>query len=371
MNPISKKLPKFILSGGGTGGHIYPAIAIADEIKMRIPDAEILFVGAKNKMEMEKVPKAGYHIRGLWISGIQRNNIIANASFPFKLMSSLYNAKKIINEFQPIATIGTGGFASGPIMWAAAQKNIPVLVQEQNSYPGITNKLLKNKAFAICTAYDGMEKYFPIEKIHFTGNPIRNDICNHLPKQAEAKKHFGLDPNKPVVLSIGGSLGAKTLNSAWKEGLSKLIKEDIQLIWQTGKSDYKEIQKEPIAKHHGIHLTEFIYDMKKAYAAADIIVSRAGAMAISELCLVGKPTILVPFPYAAENHQTKNAENLVGHMAAKMIADAEAQKELVTETIDLVKNKEVQNILEENILSLAKPNATKEIVNILFNHLKL
>ena len=371
MKPKSKTLHKFILSGGGTGGHIYPAIAIADEIKNRLPDADILFVGAKDKMEMEKVPKAGYPIKGLWISGIQRSNMLGNLSFPFKLASSLYNARKIIKSFKPTATIGTGGFASGPIMWAAAQSGIPVLVQEQNSYPGITNKLLKNKAFAFCTAYDGMGSYFPADKIHLTGNPIRNNLFNDLPEQSEAKKAFNLNPNKPVILSVGGSLGSRTLNNAWKNGINKVVSEDVQLIWQTGKLDFEGIKKNQELQKENIHITDFIYDMRKAYAAADIIISRAGAMAISELCLIGKPTILVPFPFAAEDHQTKNAENLVAHMAAKMISDKEAPQDLVNESILLIKDEARQKILSENILKMAKPNATKDIVDILFTQLNI
>ncbi|MGQ1928695.1 undecaprenyldiphospho-muramoylpentapeptide beta-N-acetylglucosaminyltransferase [Ornithobacterium rhinotracheale] len=362
---------KFILSGGGTGGHIYPAIAIADEIKRRLPEAEILFVGAKGKMEMEKVPKAGYPIEGLWISGFQRSNLLANLSFPFKLMSSWFNARKIIKNFKPDATIGTGGFASGPIMWVAEQNKIPVLVQEQNSYPGITNKILKDKAFAFCTAYTGMENYFPKERVHFTGNPIRGNLFENLPEKTEAKKAFGLNPEKPVILSVGGSLGAQTLNNAWKESLNTLSENGIQLIWQTGKPSFDELKKLAPNNENGIHITDFIYNMQQAYAAADIIVSRAGAMAISELCLIGKPTILVPYPFAAEDHQTKNAQNLVDHQAAIMIEDKAATESLVKTTIDLAKDTEKQQSLGENIAKLAKPKATQEIVDILFNHLKI
>uniref|UniRef100_UPI0039A5AD4B undecaprenyldiphospho-muramoylpentapeptide beta-N-acetylglucosaminyltransferase n=1 Tax=Ornithobacterium rhinotracheale TaxID=28251 RepID=UPI0039A5AD4B len=359
---------KFILSGGGTGGHIYPAIAIADEIKRRLPEAEILFVGAKGKMEMEKVPKAGYPIEGLWISGFQRSNLLANLSFPFKLISSWFSAKKIIKDFKPDATIGTGGFASGPIMWGAAQNKIPVLVQEQNSYPGITNKILKNKAFAFCTAYTGMENYFPQERVHFTGNPIRANLFENLPEKSESKQAFGLNPNKPVVLSVGGSLGAQTLNTAWKENLDALTQNGIQLIWQTGKTSFQELKE---LSRNGIHITDFIYNMQQAYAAADIIVSRAGAMAISELCLIGKPTILVPYPWAAEDHQTKNAQNLVNHQAAIMIEDALAQESLVKTSIELAQNIENQKTLSQNIIKLAKPQATQDIVDILFNQLKI
>lgn len=371
MKKSSKISPKIILSGGGTGGHIYPAIAIANEIKARFPQADILFVGAKDKMEMEKVPKAGYPIEGLWISGIQRSNKLKNLSLPLKVASSLWNARKIIKNFKPDVVIGTGGFASGPIMYAAAQKGIPVLIQEQNSFPGITNKLLKNKAFAICTAYDKMENYFPKEVVHQTGNPIRTDLFTNLPEQRSAKEKFGLNPNKTVILSVGGSLGSRTLNNAWMNGIQKLVDDDIQLIWQTGKLEWNKINSIESLKHKLIHSTEFIYEMNQAYAAADVIVSRAGAMAISELTLIGKPTILVPFPFAAEDHQTKNAQNLVDHDAAKMITDKEAPEHLVNTAITLIENKNEQEILSQNIKKLAKPNATSDIVDLVERKLKV
>lgn len=370
MKKLSKKSPKIILSGGGTGGHIYPAIAIADELRMRYPEAQFLFVGASDKMEMEKVPKAGYEIEGLWISGIQRNNKLANISFPFKLISSLWRARKIIKKFKPDVAIGTGGFASGPLMWAAAQAKVPILVQEQNSFPGITNKLLKNKAFAICTAYDNMEQFFPKEKIHQTGNPIRTALFANLPHQKQAKERLGLNPEKPVILSVGGSLGSRTLNNSWLAGWEKLIEQDIQLIWQTGKLEYDKIKQTPAAAHPLISVTEFIYKMDEAYAAADLIVSRAGAMAISELCLVGKPTILVPFPYAAEDHQTKNAENLERHSAAKMVKDSEAIAHLSEISISLIQNEDERKMMGQNILTLARPHATENIVDLIEQKLK-
>lgn len=359
-----KTSPKIILSGGGTGGHIYPAIAIANEIKNRYPQADVLFVGAKDKMEMEKVPKAGYPIKGLWISGIQRSNMLKNISLPFKVVSSLMDSFKIIKEFKPDVVIGTGGFASGPIMYAAAQKKIPVLIQEQNSFPGITNKLLKDKAFAVCTAYDSMERFFPKDVIHHTGNPIRNELFTNLPEQKLAKEKFGLNPENPVILSVGGSLGSRTLNNAWTEGIEKVISNDVQLIWQTGKLEWNKIDSNQSLKHELIHATEFIYGMNEAYAAADVIVSRAGAMAISELTLIGKPTILVPFPFAAEDHQTKNAESLVNHNAAKMITDTQVPEMLVSIAIELIKNREEKEILSKNIKALAKPNATSNIVDL-------
>lgn len=365
MKKSSKISPKIILSGGGTGGHIYPAIAIANEIKSRLPQADILFVGASDKMEMEKVPKAGYDIKGLWISGLDRKNLLSNISFPFKLVDSLWKSRKIISNFKADVAIGTGGFASGPMMYMAAQKGVPVLIQEQNSFPGITNKLLKNKAFAICTAYDGMEKYFPQDKLHYTGNPIRSELFTHLPDQKQAKQKLGFDPEKPLILSVGGSLGARTLNNAWSQAKEKLVESDIQLLWQTGKLEWEKINNNKSLQHPLIQPTEFIYEMNQAYAAADIIVSRAGAMAISELTLIGKPTILVPFPYAAEDHQTKNAMSLVEHNAAMMIEDKKAEDELIQTTIDLAQNKVQQAELIKNIRALAKPNATKNIVDLI------
>lgn len=362
----SRISPKIIISGGGTGGHIYPAIAIADEIKNRLPDAEIMFVGALGKMEMEKVPKAGYPIQGLPVSGIDRGNLLSNFNFPFKLIKSLNLAGKIIKEFQPDIAIGTGGYASGPLLWKASQKNIPVVIQEQNSFPGITNKLLKNKAAAICVAYQGISQ-FPKEKTHYTGNPIRSEVFSHLSNRDEAIKSFGLNPAKKVILSVGGSQGSRTLNNSWKTALDKLDAADVQIIWQSGKLDYEKLNQEINSQQNGLRLTEFIYDMKTAFAAADIIVSRAGAMAISELCLVEKPVILVPFPFAAEDHQTKNAQALVDEGAALMLSDSEAVEKLADTAIELLANQEAQNKLSQNIKKLAKPDATKEIVDIILN----
>lgn len=369
MKKSSKISHKFILSGGGTGGHIYPAIAIANELKARFPHAQFLFVGANDRMEMQKVPKAGYDIQGLNIAGIQRDHLIKNITLPFKVISSLWKAHKIIQEFKPDMVIGTGGYASGPTMWAAAQKGIPVLIQEQNSFPGITNKLLKNKAFAICTAYDGMDKYFPKDKIHFTGNPIRSNLFTELPDQKKSKEKFGLDPNKTVIFSVGGSSGARTLNNSWIQGYQKLIDKDIQLIWQTGQLEWNKIKALEAVQHPHIHIQEFIYDMTSAYAAADIIVSRAGAMAISELCLIGKPVILVPLPTAAEDHQVKNAQNLVNHKAAQMVLDDKAVEDLTTSAIDLNQNKVEKEKLSQHIKTLAKPDAAKHIVEIITQEL--
>lgn len=365
----SKTSPKIIISGGGTGGHIYPAIAIADEIKSRLPEAEILFVGALGKMEMEKVPKAGYQIKGLPIVGLDRGNLLSNFSFPSKLLKSLSLAKQIIKEFKPDVAIGTGGYASGPLLWQASKMKIPVVIQEQNSFPGITNKLLKNKAAAICVAYEGIEQ-FPKNKTHHTGNPIRAAIFQNLTSKDVALNSFGLDPNKKTILSIGGSQGSRTLNNAWKADLQKIQDAGVQLIWQTGKLDYEKIKNEVSDEFNGIHITEFIYDMKTAFAAADVIVSRAGAMAISELSLVGKPVILVPFPFAAEDHQTKNADALVKENAAIKYADTEVPAHLLDAALELVQNEEKQLTLSTNLKKLGKPNATKEIVDILLSQIK-
>lgn len=365
MKQSSKTSPKIIISGGGTGGHIYPAIAIADEIKRRLPEADILFVGAEGKMEMEKVPKAGYPIIGLPIAGINRGNLLANFSFPFKLIKSLNLASKTVREFQPDIAVGTGGYASGPLL-KRASKTVPIVIQEQNSFPGITNKLLSKSAAAICTAYEGISQ-FPAEKVHHTGNPIRAELFQNLPERNKAVESFGLNPEKTVILSVGGSQGSRTLNNAWLDGINELEKNNVQLIWQTGKLEYQKIKEQTPKNVEGIHISEFIYNMQDAYAAADIIVSRAGAMAISELCLIGKPVILVPFPFAAEDHQTKNAQSLVDKKAAIMYKDHEVPQKLVNAALDLAQNENHQKELSVNIKKLGKPNATKEIVDIILN----
>ncbi len=369
MKPSSRISPKIIISGGGTGGHIYPAIAIADEIKRRLPDADILFVGAEGKMEMEKVPKAGYKIKGLPIAGIDRGNWMANFSFPYKLFKSLNRAAKTVREFQPDIAVGTGGFASGPILKRVSNKGIPIIIQEQNSYPGITNKLLAKSAAAICTAYEGIPQ-FPADKVHHTGNPIRPELFQNLPERNKAVESFGLNPDKKVILSVGGSQGSRTLNNAWLAGLNEIQTGEIQLIWQTGKLEYQKIKEQTGNDLKEIHISEFIYNMQDAYAAADIIVSRAGAMAISELCLIGKPVILVPFPFAAEDHQTKNAKSLVDRGAAIMFRDTEVPDNLVNAVLELSKDENHQNELSGNIKKLGKPNATKEIVDIILNYIR-
>lgn len=353
---------RVILSGGGTGGHIFPAVSIANQIKKQVPDSEILFVGALGRMEMEKVPAAGYKIIGLWISGLQRKLTLSNLSFPFKVISSLLKAKKILNEFKPHVVIGTGGYASGPMLRAAASKGIPTLIQEQNAYPGITNKLLAKKVSTICVGCEGMEKYFPKEKIVFTGNPVRQDISGMETKRKSGLDFFGLDATKKTLLVVGGSLGAKGINEAMGENLGLLADNDIQLLWQTGSVYFETAgqQAAPFAAKN-IKALDFITKMDLAYAVADCVVSRAGAGAVSELCIIKKPCILVPLPTAAEDHQTKNAMALVNKNAAILVKDAEAKGKLVQEAVALMKNPNRQNELSENIAKLAMPNAAEKI----------
>lgn len=353
---------KIIISGGGTGGHIFPAIAIANQLKVLMPEVEILFVGANGRMEMEKVPQAGYRIVGLNVAGLQRSfyisNIIKNLKFPFKLIGSLLEAKRIVKDFKPNIVIGVGGYASGPVLWAAQNSEIPTLIQEQNSYAGITNKLLARRATKICVAYEGMEKYFPKEKIIVTGNPVRKDILDtHLVKLAGCT-FFKLNPQKKTILVLGGSLGARTINEAVQEGIEKIKQSGYQLIWQTGKS-YEAPRS--FGEGLGVRLYPFIKEMHWAYACADIIVSRAGALSISELCLVDKPVILVPSPNVSEDHQTKNAMALMHKNAAIMIRDSDAKILLVDKALELISNLETCNNLAANIRQLGKPNAADEI----------
>ena len=354
---------KFIISGGGTGGHIFPAIAIANELKVNYPDSEILFVGAKGKMEMKKVPEAGYKIKGLEIVGLQRRLTIKNLFFPFKLLKSLSNAKKIIKEFSPDIVIGVGGYASGPTLRVAGKLGIPTLIQEQNSYAGLTNKLLAKNAKKICVAYDGMDVFFPKQKIVYTGNPVRNDILNTTAKKAIALTHFGLNPNLKTILIIGGSLGARTINESIKEKLTQIKDCDVQLLWQTG-SYYYSAMKSAVDYEGCLNVfpQEFIRKMDFAYAVSDVIISRAGALSVSELCIVGKPVILVPSPNVSEDHQTKNAKSLVDKKAAIHVNDVDSHTKLVELALELVENESSCLELSTNIKSLAKPNATKEIV---------
>lgn len=358
------KTLKVILSGGGTGGHIFPAVAIANEIKKLVPQVEILFVGALGKMEMEKVPAAGYKIIGVPIAGLQRKLSLSNLKLPFLIIKSLLQTRKIINEFKPDVVVGTGGYASGPLLKAATSKGIPALIQEQNSYAGITNKLISKKASIICVAYEGMEKYFPKEKIILTGNPIRQDILDVSNKRQEAFTHFKLDPSKKTILVIGGSLGAKAINEAIGEGLNRIADADIQLVWQTGKIYFQRAEKQTeLFKTKHITAHEFISRMDLAYAMADLVISRAGAGAISELCLVQKPAILVPLPSAAEDHQTKNAMALVNKNAAILVKDIEAKSNLIESALELITNEKKKEQLVENIKTMAYPNSTNVIAN--------
>ena len=362
---MNSQQPKVIISGGGTGGHIFPAIAIADCLKKRYPQAEILFIGAKNRMEMDRVPKAGYPIEGLWISGIKRELSLDNLSFPFKLISSMINARKILKRFKPDVVIGVGGFASGPTMKTAASMNIPIVIQEQNSYPGITNKIVAKKAAKICVAYDNMEKWFPKDKIVLTGNPLRNNIVPMNDRRDEGVKFFGLNPEKKTILLVGGSQGALGINKGISAQLAAFKENDYQLIWQTGNHYYDKAVQE--VKENGlqdrIKCTVFIDRMDLAYAAADVVISRAGAMSISELSLLNKAVVFVPLPTAAEDHQTKNAMSLVNANAAMMVKNSETEKELLPVVFDLLKNIGKQNDMKNNIAKFARPNAAEDIVD--------
>jgi len=353
-----------IISGGGTGGHIFPAIAIANTLRARIPGIDILFIGAKDKMEMEKVPAAGYPIEGLWISGLQRKLTWKNLSFPFKVISSLIKARTIINRFKPDVVVGVGGFASGPVLRIATNKSIPSVIQEQNSFPGITNRLLSKKVNKICVAYDGMEKYFPKEKIVLTGNPVRKDVIEIEGKKDEAHKYFELESGKKTVLVIGGSQGALAINKSIHADLGKFIKHNFQLIWQTGKYYFETAQA--AAKDmssNGIRVKEFIDKMDYAYSLADVIISRAGAIAISEICAVGKPVILVPLPTAAEDHQTRNATSLVQKNAAIMVCDAEVNSKLTDMVIQLLNDPDGQQALSRNLIKLSHADAADKIAD--------
>ncbi|MFT5723336.1 MAG: UDP-N-acetylglucosamine--N-acetylmuramyl-(pentapeptide) pyrophosphoryl-undecaprenol N-acetylglucosamine transferase [Bacteroidia bacterium] len=344
----------FLISGGGTGGHIFPAIAIGKALQARYPNASIEYVGAKDKMEMQKVPEAGFKITGLWISGIDRKLSLKNLAFPFKLLSSLMKSMFIINRTKPDVVIGVGGFASGPLLYAANLRNIPTLVQEQNSYPGITNKLLASKATKICVAFDGMDRFFSKDKIVVTGNPIRQQLLICTKTTSEARAHFGLK-DVPTILIIGGSLGARTINKAIENNLNLLKDEGVQIIWQTGKF-YQE--KNEVL---GIQ-TIFITEMELAYRAADVVISRAGASSLSELSALGKASILVPSPNVTEDHQTKNAMALVTKSAAEMVTDANASRDLVPHALQLIVNNDKIESLQNNIKALGKVNATNEIV---------
>lgn len=352
-----------MISGGGTGGHIYPAIAIANAWKEKHPSSEILFVGALGKMEMQKVPEAGYKIKGLPVAGLQRSLSLENFKFPFKLLKSLTQASQIIKDFNPDAVVGVGGYASGPVLYSAQRKGIPTLVQEQNSYAGLTNKILAKRAKKICVAYPEMDRFFPADRIAYTGNPVRKDILDLSGKREKALTHFGLDSAKKTLLVLGGSLGARTLNQAVLADMHKLDEEGYQVLWQCGKFYFQEM-KSKLAESGltTIHLNEFIREMDMAYAAADLIVSRAGALSVSELSLVGKPVIFIPSPNVAEDHQTKNAMAYVSHDAALLLKDSEAVGALEQKVKALMEDTKLSETLGKNIKNLAKPNAANAIV---------
>lgn len=355
---------RLIISGGGTGGHIFPAIAIANEFRERYPDTDILFVGAQGRMEMTRVPDAGYKIKGLWISGLQRKLTLSNLLFPLKVVISFFDARKIVRSFKPNAVIGTGGYASGPIMMAATEAKVPTVIQEQNSFAGLANKQVAGKVNRICVAYDGMEKYFPAGKIVLTGNPVRKDILTASGKREQGLKHFGFNESNRTLLIVGGSLGARTINESVITGLQKLVDAGIQVIWQTGKGYYDSYK----ARLGQLDLTrirvqDFVREMDLAYGAADVVISRSGAIAVSELCIARKPCILVPSPNVAEDHQTKNAMALVSKGAAVLVTDRDAAQKLVDEALKLIFDERRCEELRKNIGSLARPDATRDIVN--------
>jgi len=354
-----------IISGGGTGGHIFPAIAIANKIKDRYPDANILFVGAEGRMEMEKVPAAGYEIIGLDIAGLNRKNPFKNISTFLKFRRSLKKAKQILKDFEPDIAIGVGGYASGPVLYQANKMKIPTLLQEQNSYAGITNKFLSKKASSVCVAYEGMERFFPKDKITMTGNPYRQELLSLSLNKADAYKEFNLDPKKKTILLIGGSLGSRTLNKSIFSSIDTIIESDVQILWQCGKLYSFELNMDLASKGNpeNIHMHEFITRMDLAYIVADLVISRAGASSITELSLLGKPSILVPSPNVSEDHQTKNSMALVKKKAAILIKDGDAIKDLIPTALETIHNEDKLKNLSENILKLAHPDATDEIVD--------
>lgn len=357
-------MKRFIISGGGTGGHIFPAIAIADELKRRLPDAEILFVGAKDRMEMQKVPQAGYPIEGLWISGLQRKLSWQNLLFPLKFISSLLKSRSIIKHFKPDAVIGTGGFASGAVVKVAGQMGIPTFIQEQNSYAGITNKMLAKNAHKICVAYDAMEQFFPKEKIVKTGNPIRDGLLNIGEYRSEGLSYFHLDSERKTLLVLGGSLGARRINQLIEQQLPLFEQLGVQVLWQCGKLYYEEYKK---YNSEQVRVLAFIDRMELAYAAADVIISRAGASSVSELCVVGKPVIFIPSPNVAEDHQTKNARAIADKQAAILLRESELNEQFSNTFSKLIANEAQQEALSAHIKALAQPNATKDIVNLILN----
>ena len=371
--------PRFIISGGGTGGHIYPAVAIANELKARFPEAQFLFVGAQDKMEMQKVPQAGYEIKGLWIAGLQRKLTFQNALFPIKLASSLLKSFFILKQFKPDVVIGTGGFASGAVLKVASLLGIPTVIQEQNSYPGITNKLLAKKANAICVAYENLERFFPKDKMILTGNPVRQDLLVQANK-SEANAYFKLDESKKTIVILGGSLGARRINQLIENELDFLLNQNCQIIWQCGKLYFEEYKKFDSSNHpllithhpsSKVQVMAFIDRMDLVYAAADIIISRSGASSVSELCIVGKPTIFIPSPNVAEDHQTKNAKAIADKKGAILLKENELNEKFETTFSDVISNENLQIELSQNIKKLAKPNATKDIVEEIVKLIKI
>lgn len=356
-------MKKFIISGGGTGGHIYPAIAIANEIKRQIPDAEILFVGAKNRMEMQKVPQAGFPIEGLNISGIQRKLSLENLKFPLKLIGSLWKARQIIKNFRPDVVIGTGGYASAPTLKMAQWLGVPTVIQEQNSLAGITNKWISKKAKKICVAYENMDKFFPKEAIILTGNPVRADLLQISDKKDGIYSFFGLNPKKKTLLVLGGSLGARKINQLIEKNLPFFEKIGVQVLWQCGKFYFEEYKK---FENQNVKVLAFIDRMDLAYAVSDVIISRAGASSVSELCVVGKPVIFIPSPNVAEDHQTKNAQAIANKNSAILLKENDLDTNFEKVFSDLIQNENQQKSLSENIKKLAKPNATKEIIEVIF-----
>lgn len=353
---------RFMISGGGTGGHIYPAISIAQALKATLSNVEILFVGAEGRMEMKKVPEAGFKIEGLWISGIQRKITVDNLSLPFKVIASIRKSFRLIREFKPDVVIGVGGYASGPLLYAATRRNIPTLIQEQNSYAGLTNKWLAKRVDKICVAYDGLEKYFPKDKLVLTGNPVRLDIQQE--NKDAAFGYFNLDPNKKTILALGGSLGARTINQSIIKNLEALKASDVQLVWQTGGYYHQDIVEQLDRDDYpGIRIHDFIREMQYAYNVADLVISRAGALSIAELMIMSKATILVPSPNVAEDHQTLNAQALVGKDAAVMVKDNEAENELIPTALQVLEDKPRLEELKTQIAALAKPKAAYDIAN--------
>jgi UDP-N-acetylglucosamine--N-acetylmuramyl-(pentapeptide) pyrophosphoryl-undecaprenol N-acetylglucosamine transferase len=363
---------RFIISGGGTGGHIFPAISIANALKQKHPEAEFLFVGAEGRMEMEKVPNAGYKIVGLPVSGFDRSHLFRNVKVLFRLFKSISMAKKIVRQFKPDVVIGVGGYASGPTLYAAHKLGIPILLQEQNSYAGVTNKILAKKASRICVAYENMDRFFPKEKIILTGNPVRQDFMEIKPYSAEAYDYFGFKPDKKTLLIVGGSLGARTINQSVIKGLELLKKSGIQVLWQTGKLYYENAKQEAQASDNpNLLATDFVMRMDYAYAIADLVISRAGASSISELSLLGKASILIPSPNVSEDHQSKNAMALVERGAAKMITDKDAPEKMIPEALKLINNEEELNLLGTNAKKMAQLDSADRIAEEVLSLVKI